>query len=623
MATSPLNAMKDAPVLSATGADEDYAAKYANALEKISQTLDARTNLTPNYFNIAAGFLKPTRSGSFSESAGNASEAYGQQIERQRMEALPIAQMRAEILGKGYEVEKQRKGAQILGGIMGMEPGAAQSTLSQGTVPAGVGRLANGRQLTALTYWDPKAGAALKSGIDVEQKNMENAIKLLDSGMDQSKAMVNLSDEQKTELTNNIDAYRAILGLPGPKSGASMAPINRPMTTAPAGNQADIMDKPLRAADINNGTGIGYNGKGYTAYNTPQDWVQAQDRLSSTYLSGGLGKGVPATPENYVGMWVTGDPAKGTSVQDGAYVSAVKSELSSAGVPLNSDGTIPNTPEARRAIAIAQVKHETAPAQQAPFLKALGVNASESQGLLVKRANETPAEFNARKAKIEEPQIKDAAEIAKGLSLIDADSLTTSNTDLSELKKIANRPDAALIFAPFQGKDEDSYAQKLTKAAAQVLQTGGNLSVGNVRANLGVDLQPVYQNLKLNDDQKLAASRAENIIAQQVINNIIATKAKAFGGSRLTNYQDQQMSSLNAHMNNIPSFIGAWATRRQIDNAALMAAQDKWVDYQRNALANNQPADPRGFLLSDVYLKELPRMHKEQIEKVHKIYGSN
>ena len=54
MATSPLNAMKDAPVLSATGADEDYAAKYANALEKISQTLDARTNLTPNYFNIAA-----------------------------------------------------------------------------------------------------------------------------------------------------------------------------------------------------------------------------------------------------------------------------------------------------------------------------------------------------------------------------------------------------------------------------------------------------------------------------------------------------------------------------------------------------------------------------------------
>ena len=81
MAISPLNAMKEAPVPGATGADEDFSAKYSAALDKINQTLDARANPSPNYFNVAAGFLKPTRTGSFGESAGNAAEAYGQEVE--------------------------------------------------------------------------------------------------------------------------------------------------------------------------------------------------------------------------------------------------------------------------------------------------------------------------------------------------------------------------------------------------------------------------------------------------------------------------------------------------------------------------------------------------------------
>ena len=616
MAISPLNTLKDTSVPSAAGADEDFSTKYSNALDKMGQTLDERANQGPNWFNVAAGFLKPTRTGSFSESAGNAAESYGRDIERQRSEALPIAQMKAEILGKGYELEKQKKGMQILGNIMGTTPRDAQNALSTGNVPVGLSRMATPQQLTMLMMYDPKTGTALKTGMEAEAKNMENAIKLYDTGIGEAKAFSNLSDDQKADLKANSEGWRSVLGLPGPRSGAtstlapvSTAPVSATPTTATV------------AATGNNGSGIGYQpGKGYAAYDSPQKWASANDALTSQYLTPRQGQ-APMTPERFVGTWVTGDPTAGPSVQNGDYVKAVKSELANAGVALNADGSIPNTPEARQAVAIAQVKHETAPKQQGPFLEALGATRPAAQSTLVKRPDESPEQFNARRMKVEEPQIKDAAEIAKGLSLIDPDSLTASNADLTELKKIAGRPDANLIFAPFQVNDGSTYADRLTKAGLQILKEGGQLSVGNLHAAVGLDLQPVYQNLKLDRSQKLAAARAENIIAQQVINNIIATKTKAFGGNRLTNYQDQQMSSLNANTSNIASFIGAWATRRQVDNAALMAAQDEWVKYQRDAQQKNQPADPKGFLLSDTYLKDLPRMHKEHIEKVHSVYG--
>ena len=614
MAISPLNTLKDTSVPSAAGADEDFSTKYSNALDKMGQTLDERANQGPNWFNVAAGFLKPTRTGSFSESAGNAAESYGRDIERQRSEALPIAQMKAEILGKGYELEKQKKGMQILGNIMGTTPRDAQNALSTGNVPVGLSRMATPQQLTMLMMYDPKTGTALKTGMEAEAKNMENAIKLYDTGIGEAKAFSNLSDDQKADLKANSEGWRSVLGLPGPRSGAtstlapvSTAPVSATPTTATV------------AATGNNGSGIGYQpGKGYAAYDSPQKWASANDALTSQYLTPRQGQ-APMTPERFVGTWVTGDPTAGPLVQNGDYVKAVKSELANAGVALNADGSIPNTPEARQAVAIAQVKHETAPKQQGPFLEALGATRPVApQG---PRSYEDPKAYQERMKLLEEPQIKDAAEVASGLSKIDTDSLTTSNADLNELKKIAAHPSANKIFAPLQLQGGETYAQAATKVAIQQMKEGAQVTAGSIHAGVGVNFEPVYQNLKLTPEEKVMSARAQQIIAQQVINNIIANKTKAFGGSRVTNYQDQQLSALNANMNQLPKFIGGWATRRQVDNAALLDAQNEYVNFQRNALKANRPADPREFILSDTYLKDLPRRHKEQVDKVNKFYG--
>ena len=570
MATSPLNALKDAPVPTEIGGDEDYSSKYIDALNKINETLNQRTSQPMNWFSIAGALLKPGRTGNAGEAIGNAADVVGQQVERQRQEELPVAQMKAEILGKQYQVGRQLQGNKILGSILGTDPSAARQSLEAGNVPAGISRLANGKQLAALTYYDKDAGVALKAGIDVEQKQMENAIKLLDSGVDMSKATANMSPDQKKEFTANIDAYRNMLGIPGPHSNNAQSLVEDPAIAA-------------KNAGVPVIRGLGSNEKLY---------------------ADSVANGTPGIQPN--GLPVA---KPGTSMHEkGAALDVDAKSL---------------TPQGRQWLEDNGYK-QPMPDRDPNHWELASVTAAKPtaiSGTLVQRPDETQEQFNARKKEIEAPQIKDAAEVASGLSKIDTDSLTASNSDLNELKKIAARPDANKIFAPLQLQGGETYAQAATKVAIQQFKEGMNVTAGSIHAGVGVNFEPVYQNLNLSPDQKVAAAKAQQIIAQQVINNIIANKTKAFGGSRVTNYQDQQLSALNANMNQLPKFIGGWATRRQVDNAALLDAQNEWTNFQRQSLQKNQPADPRAFILSDTYLKDLPQRHREHIEKVNKFYG--
>ena len=117
------------------------------------------------------------------------------------------------------------------------------------------------------------------------------------------------------------------------------------------------------AADLNNPSGIGWNGRTWNTYDTPKAGVEDTQRLVSNYLV------TPGrnTPEGFVGTWVTGDSAQGATVQNGAYAQSIRRNLRDAGVALNSDGTIPNTPEANAAITRAIIQHETAPDKQGRF----------------------------------------------------------------------------------------------------------------------------------------------------------------------------------------------------------------------------------------------------------------
>ena len=611
-ASEPEDANTSSPDLSKT----DLISRQTGALEKLVSSLGQRNS---NYFSIAGQLLDPGKTGNAGEALGRAASEVGRQQEARDQQAPSIAMLKAQLLNQEYQLGLQQQGMGLLGKIIGTEPKEAVSMLQSGELPGNLGRLADPRQVVGLMSVYKPYGEALKAGIELQQKDAENALKLFATGVDIKKATVDMSPDQREDFMSNMGSWASKLGfaLPGTQGN-----VNQPTTTS----------KGVAAADLNNGTGIGWNGKTYTQYESPQQWAKAHDDLANQYLTGeALGKDVKPTVENYVGRWVMGDPLKGATKELSGYVGILKNELNNAGVTLNKDGTIPNTPEARKALAIGQVKAETSPEKQAPFLRTLGVNVPVSEqptnrsqyapsSGIQQRSDETPAAFAERKKKIEEPGLKDVAEVASGLNKINRDSLVVSNTDLNELRDIAKRPDANKIFAPLQLQGGESYAEAATKVAGDMLNKGINLNVQTLNAHIGIPFEKVYQNINLTPDQKVVAERAKNIISQQVINNIIANKTAAFGGSRVTNYQDQQLSAMNANMDNLPKYIGGWALRRQVDNASLLDTQDEWIKYQREAHKQNKILDPKDFLLSDTYLKDLPGRHASALRKVQEAF---
>lgn len=112
---------KVAPLASGAGTNTDTPEylKYQEALNQSLKALENRTSPQTNLFNIAAGFLKPTKTGSFGESLGNVNELMGKEKEREQQEALPIAQMRAQLAGQQYQVAQEAKDRGVLASAMG------------------------------------------------------------------------------------------------------------------------------------------------------------------------------------------------------------------------------------------------------------------------------------------------------------------------------------------------------------------------------------------------------------------------------------------------------------------------------------------------------------------------
>lgn len=173
-------------------------------------------------------------------------------------------------------------------------------------------------------------------------------------------------------------------GVPGAPAGA---PAGAPTGAAPGvGSGAPPVRSSLTgdvyvpsnarvAADANNPSGIMVSGR-YAGFPTPEEGVAATQRLVGARLSQNM------TPDALVGMWVTGDPRQGATVANGNYLANVRRELQQAGVQLNRDGTIPNTPAANDAITRAIIRGE-APASAVPrFLPFVGASgqAAPAQG---------------------------------------------------------------------------------------------------------------------------------------------------------------------------------------------------------------------------------------------------
>lgn len=91
------------------------------ALVQMRESLDTRKNrlFDPVLMQTAAGFLKPTKSGSFGESLGYAAENASAASERESVFQRENQKLEMELLGKEQELRRQMGGDQFLGALLG------------------------------------------------------------------------------------------------------------------------------------------------------------------------------------------------------------------------------------------------------------------------------------------------------------------------------------------------------------------------------------------------------------------------------------------------------------------------------------------------------------------------
>jgi hypothetical protein len=137
------------PKINFYGAEPSDTQAYQDALATSITALEQRY-ANPNWFNVAAGFFKP-QLGGFGASLGSASQALGENLEKQRESQLPIAQMRAQLaaskiaMGQGSAAAKaltewkatgKPMSEAIAAHIIGLAPDSASATAVKAALDA-------------------------------------------------------------------------------------------------------------------------------------------------------------------------------------------------------------------------------------------------------------------------------------------------------------------------------------------------------------------------------------------------------------------------------------------------------------------------------------------------------
>lgn len=220
-------ALPTAPTM--IGTDPDSQKEYFDALNQALKALEGRQGT--NWWNVAAGFAKPTRSGSFGESLGNVAETLGKQQEEQEARAPAIAQMRAALAGQKFQTA-QEVGAQniLLNALGGQNLGevAQQFATPEGAIadPSLVMRLARAQQLTPS---GTRAAEQLKGLIDTQMKMLDFGIKSNTLTNDQIKTY---NEGLKTQFQTGITPILPNVSgrQPQPATAAQAPAVGQPAT---------------------------------------------------------------------------------------------------------------------------------------------------------------------------------------------------------------------------------------------------------------------------------------------------------------------------------------------------------------------------------------------------------
>lgn len=228
MATAPL-----APPSDIGNAPPEVLEKYNAALDAQVKALDNRGNI--NFFNLAKAFANPGRTGSFAESFGGAMGEIGKQRETDEAQAIPIAQMRASLVGQKYQMQKEQESNNALMNALG---GGNASDIMQ-SISSPQGAFGNPQLYQALVRAQMLAQPGTSAAAKIE--------KLLNT----QKEMLELGIKQGTLSTQQVESVYKYGAQAGNTSG-SFAPSRTAPTSV---DNPNLTSGPARPQPTTAGSG--------------------------------------------------------------------------------------------------------------------------------------------------------------------------------------------------------------------------------------------------------------------------------------------------------------------------------------------------------------------------------
>lgn len=570
--TSPLNSYKVAPLAPGAGAltDTPEAQQYQDAINQSMKALEGRMNPQTNLWNVAAGFLKPTRGGSFGESMGNAAEAIGAEQEREQREAVPIAQMRAALAGQKYEMGLRGKAMESLNAMTGISPSIMQSDLP---AIAKTMNLKMDDPTLAQFVGQPKSAFMSGTGQSVigldttpsitkEERNMA----LTASGGKPAEAVKMIFDRQ-TKWGEPSQMQKDLKFAMDPAT----PPAVRQIVLNKLQNEANRLGFDYAAFEATTGTKLpGAGGTPAAPASAPAAPAQAAPAPLNKYgLSAEDEKYIVRNPDGSVKDIIARDsePSANPSIQGqpvGARAEAAPSEFSYPdGTPINIP---PTWPAAKRSEYVAD---------------------------RLKEYQTTVERAEANTGKVYEKKMA-------AIGVIDPGVLSKQNIDFNEAKAILADPS----MKPVLGK---MYTQGLIPGGMTMLNNG--IKFGNYAAS--IDVYDVWLRT-LTPAQQSNIKRLDQILGGAYM---AAASAKPFGAAP-SNYEDLQLKSTMATAKDPEGIIRNFLVEQAITNTHLIDMRNRFDTFVSNKSKNVQPY---GFFGTPGY-KESQDIYKNDY-KAYKALG--
>jgi hypothetical protein len=190
-------------------------ANYNKSIEDYANKLEQRY-AKPNYFKIAAGFLKP-QLGGFSASLGSANEAMAEQAELERAIAPTVAQMRSQLALNQYGLSQSTAASKI-----------AEKAAQEGRIP-------NPTETADIAAYTLGPGAVSAAGQASSTAQFNQLVQAISSGTSYTEIVSRLP---KDFVDKNLPLILGMIPGVNPPTGTPSNLLGGTPPAAPAGSQS-------------------------------------------------------------------------------------------------------------------------------------------------------------------------------------------------------------------------------------------------------------------------------------------------------------------------------------------------------------------------------------------------